>query len=125
MATSAILSKARSAPDRRAYEIISTSDADVRVTIPNDFGSAGVAVLIEPARIGRGGAFPPEYLASNWRISEDTTADEIVLQKTPAKGSSSAVPQAVAFVPVPEAESAAAPAASDAAPKSKKKKKQG
>jgi len=94
VATSAVFSKGRSTSDRKAYEVTSTSDGDTRVALPNDFGSTDVVVLIEPARPGN---VPADYLASNWRISEETSEDEIVLEKTPAPGSAS---KAVVFVPV-------------------------
>lgn len=116
MATTATLSKARSTPDRRAYEITAPADEDVSVTLPNDFGSADVTVQIEPA--GRG--IPSDYAASRWRISDQTTNEEIVLVKSPAKGSGSPVPQAVVFVPVKGA-AAAEPAAETAQPAAPKK----
>lgn len=121
MATSAQAQKARSTAARKAYEITATADDDTEVRFPNELGlpPARVQVEIEPA--GRASA---SYLASNWRISGETTKEEIVLVKTPAKGSGAKDAQAVAFVSdvggaTQEPESAQAPK-SKAKPKAKK-----
>src|SRR5262245_59160655 len=95
MPTSATFLKARSTAAAKVYEITSTSPDDTDVSFPNDFGTEDVLVQIEPAAAGE---MPADYLASDWRISDDTTAEEIVLRKTPGPASASGKPQAVAVV---------------------------
>lgn len=106
MATSAEFQKGRSTPARRAYAISATADEDVEVRFPNTLNvpPERVQVEIEPA-----GPTSAAYLASDWKISAETTQEEIVLVKSPAQGSGAKDAQALAFV----SDVAGAPAAGE------------